>query len=74
MSPIKVILSHCSLDDLNPFIREKALFAIRNITDKNEQNQKMIASLEAKKFIPNAILEEIGVDLNKLSDQIMQKA
>jgi hypothetical protein len=73
-SGIEVILSHCSLDDLNPFIREKALFAIRNITDKNEQNHKMIASLEAKKFIPHAILEEIGVDLNKLSDQIMQKA
>ena len=42
------VLDNCLVDDMNPFIREASLFCIRNLTDGNEDNQKIIEMLQAK--------------------------
>lgn len=42
------VLDNCLVDDMNPFIREASLFCIRNLTDGNEENQKIIEMLQAK--------------------------
>ncbi|KAI8621433.1 spinocerebellar ataxia type 10 protein domain-containing protein [Chytriomyces sp. MP71] len=44
---IPIILSHCTIDDSNPFIKEWSVFAIRNLCDGNFENQKLIESMEA---------------------------
>jgi ataxin-10 len=43
---IPAILSTCNIDDLNPFIRECAVFAIRNLCEGNIENQALISQLE----------------------------
>ncbi|EGF83378.1 hypothetical protein BATDEDRAFT_84926 [Batrachochytrium dendrobatidis JAM81] len=59
---IPLVLSNCVIDDLNPYLREYALFAVRNLTKNNRENQMLIASLEARKVVPNEILTEMGVE------------
>ncbi|KAI9348021.1 spinocerebellar ataxia type 10 protein domain-containing protein [Obelidium mucronatum] len=44
---IPVVLSHCIIDDSNPFVKEWAVFAIRNLCDGNKENQTLIESMEA---------------------------
>eukprot|EP00842_Homolaphlyctis_polyrhiza_P004092 jgi/Hompol1/4684/HPOL_001800-RA len=44
-------------------LREYALFALRNLTKANLENQQLIASLEAKKVVPNAMLDQLGVQI-----------
>ncbi|KAJ3091297.1 Ataxin-10 [Quaeritorhiza haematococci] len=58
------VLSQANLDDLNPFMREYAIFAIRNLCDGNPENKRIISSLEAKGFAPatKRVLEEMGVE------------
>ncbi|KAJ3074206.1 hypothetical protein HDU98_011863 [Podochytrium sp. JEL0797] len=45
---IPVLLSHCIIDDTNPFIKEWAVFAIRNLCEGNMENQLLIESMEAQ--------------------------
>ncbi|KAI9190840.1 spinocerebellar ataxia type 10 protein domain-containing protein [Polychytrium aggregatum] len=59
---IQVVLNHCTLDDNNPFIREYALFAIRNLCYNNLENQALIDSLEARGVAQSQDLNEMGVE------------
>ena len=59
---IPLVLSHCVMDDLNPYLREYSLFAVRNIVHGNAENQALISSLEAKKVVPNEMLDEMRVE------------
>ncbi|ORY41091.1 hypothetical protein BCR33DRAFT_353027 [Rhizoclosmatium globosum] len=43
---IPVILNHCHIDDAQPFVKEYAVFAIRNLCEGNLENQKLIESME----------------------------
>ncbi|KAJ3029813.1 UNVERIFIED_CONTAM: Ataxin-10 [Siphonaria sp. JEL0065] len=44
---IPVVLSHCIIDESNPFVKEWAMFAIRNLCEGNAENQRLIESMEA---------------------------
>ncbi|KAJ3208327.1 hypothetical protein HDU82_002608 [Entophlyctis luteolus] len=44
---IPLILNHCHIDESNPFIKERSVFAIRNLCEGNAENQALIASMEA---------------------------
>lgn len=44
---IAVLLDCCKIDANNPFITQWAVFAIRNLCDKNPENQALIASMES---------------------------
>lgn len=41
-----VLLSHCNVDSSNPFLREWALLAVRNVCEGNEENQRSIEALK----------------------------
>ncbi|XP_065900529.1 ataxin-10-like isoform X2 [Dysidea avara] len=43
---IMLLLNQCSIDDSNPYIQQWTIWAVRNICHDNEENQKMIKSLE----------------------------
>ncbi|KAG8696232.1 hypothetical protein FRC09_008642 [Ceratobasidium sp. 395] len=43
---IKVVLSLCAVDDRNPYIREHALFTLRNLLHNNKENQDVVRELE----------------------------
>ncbi|KAH6560210.1 hypothetical protein BASA60_000410 [Batrachochytrium salamandrivorans] len=59
---IPMVLSNCVVDDLNPYLREYGLFAVRNLTQGNKTNQDLIASLDKGKVVPSAMLAEMGVE------------
>ncbi|KAI8800249.1 spinocerebellar ataxia type 10 protein domain-containing protein [Cladochytrium replicatum] len=44
-----LVLELCNYDESNPYIREHAIFAIRNLCEANTENQNVIAQLEARK-------------------------
>ncbi|KAG9122415.1 hypothetical protein FRC07_001211 [Ceratobasidium sp. 392] len=43
---VQVVLGLCAVDDRNPYIREHALFALRNLLYKNNENQDVVRELE----------------------------
>ncbi|KAG8696186.1 hypothetical protein FRC09_008674 [Ceratobasidium sp. 395] len=43
---IQVVLSLCAVDDRNPYIREHALFTLRNLLHNNKENQDIVRELE----------------------------
>ncbi|KAG8771048.1 hypothetical protein FRC12_003880 [Ceratobasidium sp. 428] len=43
---IQVVLSLCAVDDRNPYIREHALFTLRNLLHNNKENQDVVRELE----------------------------
>ncbi|KAJ3300136.1 hypothetical protein HK104_004056 [Borealophlyctis nickersoniae] len=57
-----MILDQCNIDDNNPFIKENAIFALRNLCDGNFENQSIIAAMEARGVAENPVLDEAGVE------------
>ncbi|QRV88598.1 extracellular matrix protein 14 [Ceratobasidium sp. AG-Ba] len=53
---VEVVLSMCAVDDRNPYIREHALFALRNLLHNNTENQDIVKELE-----PTGRWDESGV-------------
>ncbi|CAE6462383.1 unnamed protein product [Rhizoctonia solani] len=43
---VQLILGLCAIDETNPFIREHALFALRNLLHKNPENQRIVQEME----------------------------
>ncbi|KAF8329547.1 spinocerebellar ataxia type 10 protein domain-containing protein [Cantharellus anzutake] len=43
---IHVVLNLCVVDERNPYLREHALFTLRNLLAGNDENQKIVAELE----------------------------
>lgn len=41
-----------------------AIFAIRNLCEGNQDNQKIIAGMTRKQFVSNEVLEEFGLTLH----------
>jgi len=44
---IPVVLNLCVIDDRNPYLREHALFALRNLVHDNSENQAVIDTFRA---------------------------
>ncbi|EIN06182.1 hypothetical protein PUNSTDRAFT_54457 [Punctularia strigosozonata HHB-11173 SS5] len=53
---IPVVMNLCVVDERNPFMREHALFALRNLLHSNEQNQAIVDQIR-----PSAKWDEDGV-------------
>ncbi|KAL5633494.1 hypothetical protein ACGC1H_003855 [Rhizoctonia solani] len=53
---VQLILGHCAIDENNPFIREHALFALRNLLHKNPENQRIVQEME-----PMGKIDENGI-------------
>jgi len=59
---LPLILANCNIDNNNPYIKERSIFAIRNVCYRNPENQKIIDSLEAKGVDKSVNLDEMGID------------
>ncbi|KAJ3346312.1 Ataxin-10 [Kappamyces sp. JEL0680] len=69
---IPLVLANCSVDDMNPYIRETSLFCIRNLVTGSSANQELVASMEAKGAAPSPVLEELGfhVSMNEETKKV----
>ncbi|KAK9332928.1 spinocerebellar ataxia type 10 protein domain-containing protein [Lipomyces starkeyi] len=70
---LPVILSHCNIDDSNPFIREYAVLCIKGLLDNNEENQTFVASLEAREPVTTDALEEAGYETQIINGKVSLK-
>ncbi|KAI0820362.1 spinocerebellar ataxia type 10 protein domain-containing protein [Trametes gibbosa] len=43
---IPVVMNLCVVDDYNPYLREHAIFALRNLLHKNEENQAVVDAIK----------------------------
>ncbi|ORX82061.1 hypothetical protein BCR32DRAFT_267896 [Anaeromyces robustus] len=59
---LPLVLANCNIDNNNPYIKERSVFAIRNLCQNNPENQKIIDSLEAKGVDKSTNLDEMGID------------
>ena len=57
-----LILDSCRIDTHNPFIREWALLAVRNLVVDNEENQKEVAGLEMQGVAETRELADMGLE------------
>ncbi|KAK9240701.1 spinocerebellar ataxia type 10 protein domain-containing protein [Lipomyces kononenkoae] len=70
---LPVILSHCNIDDNNPFIREHAILCIKGLLDNNDENQVFVASLEAREPVSTDALEEAGYETQIIDGKVSLK-
>lgn len=62
LGALSLLLNHCNVDSSNPFLREWALFTIRNLCEGNEDNQRFIEGLKPQETIATATLRELGLE------------
>ncbi|KAI0708877.1 spinocerebellar ataxia type 10 protein domain-containing protein [Cerioporus squamosus] len=58
-SGIPVVMNLCVVDDYNPYLREHAIFALRNILDGNLENQAVVNAIQpVGRWDENKVLQE----------------
>lgn len=67
------ILEACTVDENNPFVREKAIVCVRYLLQDNQENQEFVAKLEAKKVVNPEVLEKAGYEAEIIDGQISVK-
>ncbi|KAI8367093.1 spinocerebellar ataxia type 10 protein domain-containing protein [Blakeslea trispora] len=58
---ISLILCQLKIDDSNPYIREYATLALRNVLENNPENQQIIQELEAQEVVQTDELNQMGI-------------
>ncbi|RIA84548.1 spinocerebellar ataxia type 10 protein domain-containing protein [Glomus cerebriforme] len=58
---IPLILNQCNIDDDNPYIREYAIFALRNLLIHNPENQKLVEQLAPIEISQHPVLQDAGI-------------
>ncbi|XP_072001409.1 ataxin-10 isoform X2 [Engystomops pustulosus] len=71
---IPLILDNCSIDDNNPFLNQWAVYAIRNLTENNEKNQELIASMERQGLADTSLLENMGLRVEERDGKLLLKS
>nr|XP_002187678.5 ataxin-10 isoform X2 [Taeniopygia guttata] len=71
---ISLILDNCSIDDNNPFVSQWAVYAIRNLTEQNEQNQTLIAQMEHRGLADSSALERMGLEIQQRDDKLILRS
>ncbi|KAG0204432.1 hypothetical protein BGX28_003614 [Mortierella sp. GBA30] len=56
-----VMLSQCNIDDANPYLREYAILAMKNILAGNPENQALIEELQPIEAVDHPALQEARV-------------
>ncbi|KAG9302289.1 hypothetical protein G9A89_008780 [Geosiphon pyriformis] len=69
---IQLILNQCNIDDNNPYIREHAIFAIRNLLQGNIENQKLINELAPVNAVQNEVLRDARIETELDKDAAAQ--
>jgi len=58
---VEMILQCCNFDSNNPYIREHAIMCLRFLLEGNRENQKIVGELEARKTVPDEVLDTRGL-------------
>ncbi|KAK2490178.1 hypothetical protein MC885_002451 [Smutsia gigantea] len=67
---IPLILDSCSIDDI---LTQWAVYAIRNLTEDNSQNQDLIAKMEEQGLADASLLKKMGFEVEKRGDKLILK-
>ncbi|XP_059257766.1 ataxin-10 isoform X1 [Mustela nigripes] len=70
---IPLILDSCRMDDSNPFLTQWVVYAIRNLTEDNSQNQDLIAKMEEQGLADASLLKKMGFEVEKRGDKLILK-
>ncbi|KAM3859070.1 ataxin-10 [Diretmus argenteus] len=70
---IPLILDNCSIDSNNPFISQWAIFAIRNLLERNKENQELVAALERRGTADYSALRELGFQVEARDGSLLLK-
>lgn len=71
---IPLILDSCRPDDRNPFLTQWVVYAIRNLTEDNSQNQDLIAKMEEQGLADTSLLKKVGFEVEKKGDKLILKS
>jgi hypothetical protein len=58
---IMLLLQQCVIDEDNPYLREWGLLAVKNLLEKNEENQKEVSELEMQEPVITPEIANIGL-------------
>lgn len=64
---LQLVLQMCNIDDNNPYLREHAIFAIRNLLDNNLANQHLVDELKPLAAVQDPVLQNAGIE-SRLDD------
>lgn len=70
---LELVLSNCVIDKNEPYIKERAIICIRFLLEKNAENQKFVAQLEAKKTYDEEALREVGYETEIIDGKLKLK-
>uniref|UniRef100_A0A2K5RD97 Ataxin 10 n=1 Tax=Cebus imitator TaxID=2715852 RepID=A0A2K5RD97_CEBIM len=71
---IPLILDNCSVSDSNPFLTQWVIYAIRNLTEDNSQNQDVIAKMEEQGLADPSLLKQMGFEVEKKGEKLILKS
>ncbi|XP_042325590.1 ataxin-10, partial [Sceloporus undulatus] len=71
---IPLILDNCSIDGNNPFVSQWAIYTIRNLTERNERNQELIAQMKQQGLADNSVLESMGMEVEQHGQKLVLKS
>jgi len=55
-------MNHCGYDSESPYLREWALFAVRNLCADNMDNQQAVEALKPQEAIADEALRSAGIE------------
>ncbi|XP_068665522.1 uncharacterized protein [Aristolochia californica] len=58
---ILLLLEQCVIDEGNPFLREKGLWAVMNLLEGNEENQREVAELKLQGTVNTPEIADLGM-------------
>ncbi|KAB0348209.1 hypothetical protein FD754_013066 [Muntiacus muntjak] len=73
------LLLTCSRSDgahpvWGPFLTQWVVYAIRNLTEDNSQNQDLIAKMEEQGLADASLLKKMGFEVEKRGDKLILKS
>uniref|UniRef100_G1U6L4 Ataxin-10 n=1 Tax=Oryctolagus cuniculus TaxID=9986 RepID=G1U6L4_RABIT len=71
---IPLILDSCRIDDNNLFLTQWVVYAIRNLTEDNVQNQDVIAKMEDQGLADTSLLKKMGFEVEKRGGKLILKS
>ncbi|KAB0386569.1 hypothetical protein FD755_001525 [Muntiacus reevesi] len=60
--------------DTNVFLTQWVVYAIRNLTEDNSQNQDLIAKMEEQGLADASLLKKMGFEVEKRGDKLILKS
>ncbi|KTW25751.1 hypothetical protein T552_03364 [Pneumocystis carinii B80] len=65
---LELILSQCRIDDENPYLKEYAIFCLRNVLEDNEENKELLRNMKPIRLQSSEITDKLGLilEMNKI--------